>query len=104
MLSEASTPESVKIQEESILSISFPKIIAAKFNTYTPKSSSVPPASAGSISLYGKNVLCEKAFTANAAQAEEILMLAREKDVFVTEAMWVRYMPMLTTIKGVINS
>ena len=52
----------------------------------------------------GKNVLCEKAFTANAAQAEEILMLAREKDVFVTEAMWVRYMPMLTTIKGVINS
>ncbi len=52
----------------------------------------------------GKNVLCEKAFTANAEQAEEILMLAKEKNVFVTEAMWVRYMPMLTTIKGVINS
>ncbi len=52
----------------------------------------------------GKNVLCEKAFTANAAQAEEILALAREKGVFVAEAMWTRYMPMLTTIKGIINS
>ncbi len=52
----------------------------------------------------GKNVLCEKAFTANAVQAEEILMFAKDKGVFVAEAMWVRYMPMLTTIKGVINS
>lgn len=52
----------------------------------------------------GKNVLCEKAFTANARQAEEILALAKEKNVFVTEAMWVRYMPMLTTIKGILNS
>lgn len=30
----------------------------------------------------GKNVLCEKAFTANAEQAEEILMLAKEKKCF----------------------
>lgn len=52
----------------------------------------------------GKNVLCEKAFTANARQAEEILALAKEKGVLVAEAMWVRYMPMLTTIKGVISS
>lgn len=52
----------------------------------------------------GKNVLCEKAFTANAKQAEEILTLAKEKGVFVAEAMWVRYMPMLTTIKGILNS
>jgi predicted dehydrogenase len=52
----------------------------------------------------GKNVLCEKAFTANAAQAEEIINLAHEKGVFVTEAMWTRYMPMLTTIKGILSS
>lgn len=52
----------------------------------------------------GKNVLCEKAFTANAKQAEEILTLAKEKNVFVAEAMWVRYMPMLTTIKGILSS
>ncbi|MDE5696105.1 MAG: Gfo/Idh/MocA family oxidoreductase [Lachnospiraceae bacterium] len=52
----------------------------------------------------GKNVLCEKAFTANARQAEEILTLAKERGVFVAEAMWVRYMPMLTTIRGILNS
>ena len=53
---------------------------------------------------YGKPVLCEKAFTANAIQAEEILMLAKEKNVFVTEAMWIRYMPMVATIKEVLDS
>lgn len=53
---------------------------------------------------YGIPVLCEKAFTANASQAEEILALAKEKNVFVTEAMWIRYMPMAATIKEVIES
>lgn len=52
----------------------------------------------------GKPVLCEKAFTANAAQAEELFQLAEEKGVFITEAMWTRYMPMLTTIREVIGS
>lgn len=52
----------------------------------------------------GKNVLCEKAFTANAEQAEEIISLAKEKGVFVAEAMWVRYMPMLGTIRSVLSS
>ena len=32
---------------------------------------------------HGKPVLCEKAFTANAAQAKEILELSKEKGVFV---------------------
>lgn len=52
----------------------------------------------------GKPVLCEKAFTANAQQAEEIFRLAKEKGVFVTEAIWTRYMPMLTTIRGMLSS
>lgn len=52
----------------------------------------------------GKAVLCEKAFTANAEQAEEIFRLAKEKGVFVTEAIWTRYMPMLSTIRGILNS
>ena len=38
-------------------------------------------------------MLCEKAFTANAAQAKEILELSKEKGVFVGEAIWTRYMP-----------
>lgn len=53
---------------------------------------------------HGIPVLCEKSFTANASQAEEILTLAKEKNVFVTEAMWIRYMPMAATIKEVLNS
>ncbi|MBQ0044954.1 MAG: Gfo/Idh/MocA family oxidoreductase, partial [Bacteroidales bacterium] len=34
----------------------------------------------------GKAVLCEKAFTANAREAEALLNLAHEKGVFITEA------------------
>lgn len=51
-----------------------------------------------------KPVLCEKAFTANAKQAEELLALAKEKQVFITEAIWTRYLPMLTTIREVLGS
>ena len=54
--------------------------------------------------LNGKPVLCEKAFTANAVQAEELIALAREKEVLIAEAMWTRYMPMLTTIQEVLGS
>ena len=52
----------------------------------------------------GKPVLCEKAFTANAEQAEELLALAKEKKVFITEAIWTRYMPFLKTMRDVIES
>ena len=56
-----------------------------------------------------KPVLCEKAFTANAKQAKELLDYARKEKVFITEAIWVRYLPMLQTIRqeladGVIGS
>ncbi len=53
---------------------------------------------------YGKPVLCEKAFTVNTAQAEELFRLAEEKNVFITEAMWIRYMPMYKTIKETLDS
>lgn len=53
---------------------------------------------------HGKPVLCEKAFTANAEQAAELIRLSEEKGVFLAEAMWTRYMPMLTTIREVIGS
>lgn len=52
----------------------------------------------------GKAVLCEKAFTANYEQAQELIRFAEERNVFITEAMWIRYMPMLTTILQVIGS
>lgn len=42
---------------------------------------------------HGKHVLVEKAFTVNTSQAEELIGLAKEKGVLLTEAIWTRYMP-----------
>ncbi len=51
-----------------------------------------------------KPVICEKAFTMNADQAKEIKELAAKEKVFVTEAIWTRYMPSRSMIDEVINS
>ena len=52
----------------------------------------------------GKHVLCEKALTVNASQAKEAYALAREKHVFLMEAMWMKCQPayrkMLEWIRG----
>ena len=53
---------------------------------------------------YGKNVLCEKSFTLNAAQAREIKALANAKGVYVAEAIWTRYMPSRAIINEVLSS
>lgn len=42
---------------------------------------------------YHKPVLCEKAFTANEVQAKTILSAFEKEKVFVTEAIWTRYLP-----------
>lgn len=39
---------------------------------------------------HGKPVLCEKMFTPNHAQAQEVLALAAEKRVYVADALWPR--------------
>lgn len=41
----------------------------------------------------GKNVLCEKPFTTDAAQAKELFELARARGLFLMEAMWTRFLP-----------
>lgn len=53
---------------------------------------------------HGKPVLVEKAFTVNEGQARDLFALAEKKGVFITEAMWVRYMPMLQTMQEVLSS
>ena len=53
---------------------------------------------------HGKNVLCEKAFTLNAAQARQIAALAKAKGVYVAEAIWTRYMPSRAMINEVLAS
>jgi len=51
-----------------------------------------------------KPVLCEKAFTVNEKQARALFDYAKENNVLIAEAIWTRYMPMLQTIKDVLNS
>ncbi len=41
----------------------------------------------------GKHVLCEKALTVNAREASELVDLARERGLFLMEAMWSRFLP-----------
>lgn len=48
---------------------------------------------------HDKHVLCEKAFTMNAKQAEELIQTARSKNLFLMEAMWTRFFPVLQALK-----
>lgn len=41
----------------------------------------------------GKHVVCEKPFAINTQQAKEIVDLARQKNLFLLEAMWVPHFP-----------
>jgi predicted dehydrogenase len=50
----------------------------------------------------GKPVLCEKPFTINAGEAEEVIALAREKGLFLMEAMWSRYIPIIVKLRALL--
>ena len=52
----------------------------------------------------GKPVLVEKAFTANASQAEKLIQTAKDKGIFITEAIWTRYMPLSHKVKEIMES
>ena len=47
----------------------------------------------------GKHVLVEKPFTMNAAEAREIVRVAREHGLFAMEAMWTRFLPHVAIIR-----
>ena len=49
---------------------------------------------------HGRNILVEKAFTANAKLAAEVISMAHDKGVFLCEAMWTRFLPALESIRG----
>ena len=50
----------------------------------------------------GKAVLCEKPFTLNRREAEAAVALARRHDVFLMEAMWMRYVPAMVELKRLV--
>ena len=51
----------------------------------------------------GKPVLCEKPFTVNAQEAREVIEVARRQKLFCMEAMWMRFMPLIQEVKGMIE-
>ncbi|MEU4872605.1 Gfo/Idh/MocA family oxidoreductase [Streptomyces sp. NPDC021608] len=51
----------------------------------------------------GRNVLCEKAFTLNAGEAEELVALARRNDRFLMEAMWMYCNPVIRRLKALVD-
>ncbi|MEU6998330.1 Gfo/Idh/MocA family oxidoreductase [Nonomuraea sp. NPDC046570] len=48
----------------------------------------------------GKAVLCEKPLAASVADAERMVRLAREAGVFLMEAMWMRFNPLIRRVAG----
>jgi predicted dehydrogenase len=52
----------------------------------------------------GKAVLCEKPFTVNVAEAERVVGLAREKNLFLMEAMWTRFFPLMYRVRELVAS
>src|SRR6185437_11808167 len=52
----------------------------------------------------GKAVLCEKPFTINVAQARYVIGLARERKLFLMEAMWTRCFPLMDKLRWLLAS
>jgi predicted dehydrogenase len=52
----------------------------------------------------GKAVLCEKPFARNAAEAARMIRLARERRLFLMEAMWTRFLPAVVAARETVAS
>lgn len=52
----------------------------------------------------GKPVLVEKPFTMNAAEARDVVRVARETGLFCMEAMWTRFLPHVAVIREWLSS
>ena len=53
---------------------------------------------------HSKHVLVEKSFTANLKEAQEVIKVALEHKVTVTEAIWTRYQPMRSLVQNLLSS
>ncbi|MFS8201702.1 Gfo/Idh/MocA family protein [Streptomyces sp. CWNU-52B] len=60
-------------------------------------------AAAGLCLEAGRNVLCEKAFTLNSREAEELVGLAKQHDSFLMEAMWMYCNPLIRQLKALVD-
>ena len=53
---------------------------------------------------HGKHVLCEKPFTINAVELQEVVDAARVKGVFMMEAMWSRFFPLMHKLRDLLDA
>ncbi len=60
-------------------------------------------AAAGLCLEAGRNVLCEKPFTLNAREAQELVGLARARGSFLMEAMWMYCNPLVRRLKTLVD-
>jgi len=51
----------------------------------------------------GKAVLCEKPFTINAREAQQVIDEARSRKLFLMEAMWTRFLPVMVRLRQMIK-
>lgn len=51
---------------------------------------------------HGKHVLCEKPFTVTAEEAREVYAFAKEKNLFVMEAFWTKFIPLYREVEKII--
>ncbi|MGR6974215.1 Gfo/Idh/MocA family protein [Streptomyces cynarae] len=60
-------------------------------------------AAAGLCLEAGRSVLCEKPFTLNVREAEELVALARRRGVFLMEAMWMYCNPLIRRVADLVR-
>lgn len=51
----------------------------------------------------GKSVLCEKAFGMNSSEVEQMIAKAKEKNLFLMEALWTRFIPATEEMIALLN-
>ena len=51
----------------------------------------------------GKAVLCEKPFAIHATEAKRMIDCARERGLFLMEAMWTRYLPLMVELRNMLS-
>ena len=52
----------------------------------------------------GKNVICEKPFTANPNEAIELYQYARANNLFIMEALWIEFLPLYKKLDELLNN
>ncbi|KAE8414291.1 hypothetical protein BDV36DRAFT_286341 [Aspergillus pseudocaelatus] len=52
----------------------------------------------------GKHVLCEKSLTVNAAQVKKLFAIAKQKQCFLMEGLWTRFLPVSVEVRRLLQA